>query len=194
MAMADVKHDDRSYWRTLYAVTHDIASSLDLEEVLKRLVRGVAEAMSAKAAALRLLAANGEILTQRTSYGLSERYLSKGPVDRGHSPLDREALQGRAVWVEDVRNDPRFQYPVQAAQEGLVSVLSVPLTLQGTPIGVLRVYTGEWREFDAEEVEFVTALADLGAIAIENARMHEELRHDLDQTVGALWGTEPAKR
>lgn len=194
MANAARRDDDRSYWRTLYAVTHEIASSLDLEEVLQRLVRGVAEAMGVKAAALRLLAENGEILTQRTSYGLSERYLAKGPVDRGHSPLDREALQGRWVWVEDVRTDPRFQYPTQAAEEGLVSVLCVPLTLQGQPIGVLRAYTGERREFDAEEVEFISALADLGAIAIENARLHQELRRDLDQTVGALWGTEPAKR
>jgi GAF domain-containing protein len=194
MARADRDPDKRSYWRTLYAVTHDIASSLDLEEVLKRLVRGVAEAMGVKAAVLRLLAANGEILTQRTSYGLSDLYLNKGPVDRGHSPLDREALQGKAVWVEDVRSDPRFQYPKQAAQEGLVSVLCVPLSLHGHPIGVLRVYTGERREFDPEEVEFVTALADLGAIAIENARLHEELRHDFDQTVGALWGVETAKQ
>jgi GAF domain-containing protein len=184
---------DRSYWRTLYAATHDIASSLNLEEVLNRLVRRVAEAMGVKAATLRLLAANNEVLTQRTSYGLSDRYLNKGPVDRGHSPLDEEALQGQSVWVEDVRTDPRFQYPREAAQEGLVSALCVPLSLHGQPIGVMRVYTAGRRKFDPEEVEFLSALADLGAIAIENARLHEELRRDLDQTVGALWGVEAPK-
>jgi GAF domain-containing protein len=57
----------------------------------------------------------------------------------------------------------------------------------------MRVYTASRREFDPEEVEFLTALADLGAIAIENARLHEELRRDLDQTVGALWGVQASK-
>ena len=193
MERSGVNRHDRSYWRALYAATHDIASSLNLEEVLNRLVRRVAEAMEVKAATLRLLAANNEVLTQRTSYGLSERYLNKGPVDRGHSPLDQEALEGQAVWVEDVRSDPRFQYPSAAAQEGLVSALCVPLSLHGQPIGVMRVYTADRRRFDAEEVEFLSALADLGAIAIENARLHEELRRDLDQTVGALWGVESPK-
>jgi GAF domain-containing protein len=193
MAGANAAQHDRSYWRTLYAATHDIASSLNLEDVLNRLVRRVAEAMAVKAATLRLISPDSDILTQRTSYGLSERYLGKGPVDRGHSPLDQEALQDKVVWVEDVRSDPRFQYPQAAAQEGLVSALCVPLSLHGQPIGVLRVYTAERRVFDPEEVEFLTALADLGAIAIENARLHEELRRDLDQTVGALWGVQASK-
>jgi GAF domain-containing protein len=193
MDKADGTHHDRSYWRTLYAATHDIASSLNLEEVLSRLVRRVAEAMDVRAATLRLLTADGDVLTQRTSYGLSERYLNKGPVDRHHSPLDQEALQGRPVWVEDVRRDQRFQYPQAAGEEGLVSALVVPLSLHGEPIGVMRVYTAARRKFDPEEVEFLTALADLGAIAIENARLHEELRRDLDQTVGALWGVASPK-
>jgi GAF domain-containing protein len=193
--MSDVAsgRHDRSYWRTLYAAVHDIASSLDPEEVLHRLVRHVAEAMEVKAATLRLLMPDGDTLAARTSYGLSERYLHKGPVDLAHSPLDRETLGGHPVWVEDVRHDPRFQYPQQAEQEGLVSALCVPLEAHGRRIGVLRAYTGERRRFDPEEVEFLSALADLGAIAIENARLHEELKRDYDQTVDALWGFQPAR-
>jgi GAF domain-containing protein len=189
MARRSTGKHDRSYWRTLYAAVVEIASSLNLEDVLNRLVRHVAEAMEVKAATLRLLMADGDTLAARTSYGLSERYLHKGPVDLAHSPLDRDTLAGQPVWVPDVRSDPRFQYPQQAAQEGLVSALCVPLEAQGRRIGVLRVYSGERREFDAEETEFLTALADLGAIAIENARLHEQLRQDYDQTVGALLGT-----
>lgn len=193
MSHSPAGRHDRSYWRTLHAAVHDIASSLDPEEVLNRLVRHVAEAMKVKAATLRLLASNGETLTQRTSYGLSERYLGKGPVERARSPIDRETLEGRPVWVQDVRTDPRFQYPQAAEQEGLVSALCVPLDLHGTPIGVMRVYTGKRREFEPEEIDFLSALAELGAIAIENARMHEALRRDYEQTVGAIWGVESLK-
>ena len=184
---------DRSYWRTLYAAVHEIASSLDPNEVLERLVRHVAEAMSVKAATLRLLMPDGDGLTPRVAYGLSEGYVHKGPVDLAHSPLDRETLEGHPVWVADVRHDNRFQYPKQAEQEGLVSALCVPLEAHGRRIGVLRVYAGKHREFDSEEVDFLTALADLGAIAIENARLHEELREDYAQTVNAIWGLETPK-
>lgn len=184
---------DRSYWRTLYAAVHEIASSLDPNEVLERLVRHVAEAMNVKAATLRLLMPDGDVLTPRVAYGLSEGYLHKGPVDLAHSPLDRETLEGHPVWVADVRHDARFQYPKQAEQEGLVSALCVPLEAHSRRIGVLRVYEGKPREFDSEEVDFLTALADLGAIAIENARLHEELREDYAQTVNAIWGLETPK-
>lgn len=184
---------DRSYWRALYVAAHEVASSLDPEEVLRRLVRHVAEAMEVKAATLRLLLPDGQTLTPRMSYGLSEQYLHKGKVDLAHSPLDRETLEGHPVWVEDVRKDGRFQYPKQAEQEGLVSALCVPLEAHGRRIGVLRVYTAEHRAFQQEEVEFLSALGDLGAIAIENARLHEELQRDYDQTVDALLGVEASK-
>ena len=49
-------------------------------------------------------------------------------------------------------------------------MLSVPIRLRDQVIGVMRVYTSETREFGAEEVEFVQAVANLGAIALENAR------------------------
>jgi len=144
---------DRSYWRTLFAAVHDIASSLNPDEVLNRLVRRVAEAMEVKAATLRLLEADGDVLSPRTTYGLSDAYLRKGPVDVKHSPLDRETLKGEAVWVEDVRRDARFQYPQAAEREGLVSALCVPVTLHDVIIGVLRVYSDRRRAFDQEEIE-----------------------------------------
>jgi len=48
------------------------------------------------------------------------------------------------------------------------------------PIGVLRVYTGERRAFDAEEIGFLQAIANISAIAIENARMHQTLKRQME--------------
>lgn len=193
MGQTPTARHDHSYWRTLFAAVHDIASSLDPDEVLNRLVRRVAAAMDVKAATLRLLEADGDVLSPRTTFGLSEAYLKKGPVDVKHSPLDRATLKGEPVWVEDVRRDSRFQYPEAAEREGLVSALCVPVTLHDEIIGVLRVYSDQRREFDREEVEFLSALAELGALAIENARLHEELRRDYNLTVDAIWGVESLK-
>ena len=51
----------------------------------------------------------------------------------------------------------------------------MPVRVKETSIGVIRVYTGEPREFTADEVDFVEIVASLGGIAIENARIYEAL-------------------
>ncbi len=185
--MGDVAHH-QSYWRALYAVAHDLVSTLEPADVLNRLARSAAEALNVRACTLRLLAPDGRTLNASAHYGLSEGYLRKGGVDVEHSPVDREALQGKSVSLRDVRHDPRFQYPEQAATEGLVSLLCVPLIAHGRAIGVMRVYTGDERTFDAEEIEFLDAIASLGAVSIENARLYQRLAQDLDTTMDVLWG------
>jgi GAF domain-containing protein len=47
-------------------------------------------------------------------------------------------------------------------------------------IGVLRVYTAEERKFDEDEIKFMEAVANLSAIALENAKLHQALRKDYD--------------
>jgi GAF domain-containing protein len=113
------------------------------------------------------------------AYGLSPAYRAKGPVNLAQSQLDGLALQsGRTIWVEDARSDPRFQYPDEARDEGIISVLVAPLKVQDQPIGVLRVYTSEPREFTAEERELAEAIASLSALAIENGRLYERLNRN----------------
>ena len=60
-------------------------------------------------------------------------------------------------------------------------MLVAPLFVEGSrPIGVLRVYTGERRVFDDEEIGFLQAIANISAIAIENARMHQTLKRQME--------------
>ncbi len=166
------------HYRAIYEVAATINSSLDSQEVLLSIAESAARAMGAKASSLMLLSPNRQELHHRASYGLSEAYLHKGPLDVDHSMA--EALNGRPVAVLDAGTDARVQYRREATQEGIVSMLSVPIRLRNEVIGVMRVYTGEPREFGPEEVEFVQAVANLGAIALENARRFEEIRSNYD--------------
>ena len=60
-------------------------------------------------------------------------------------------------------------------------MLVVPLKLEDKKIiGVMRVYSGEERDFCDSEVEFLTIMANLSAIAIENARLHQALKTDYE--------------
>lgn len=100
-----------------------------------------------------------------------------------------ETTGGKPVVVSDVSNDPRIQYPQETMKEGIFSELSVPLYLRDRITGVLRIYSGERQEFSADVIKLLSAIADLSAIAIENARMHESLKkaHDVCLTELGYW-------
>jgi len=153
-----------------------IVSSLNLEEVLSTIAERVATAMGMKACSFRLLAKDGKSLLLAGTHGLSDRYLAKGPVEVAHSPVDQQVLRGRIVTVADAASDAWFQYPEQAKQEGIASVLCVPLRTQGEVLGVVRLYSERPRRFSAREVHFVTMLAEQAGLAVKNARLYMDMR------------------
>lgn len=181
--------DHAAYYHALYRVALLVNSSLDPQEVLSTVVRGVADAMHARACSLRLLDRSGTILEMAAACGLSEHYLNKGSVAVAASSIDREALSGKVVRVQEVRTDTRLQYPEELAQEGIVSMLCTPLIRHQVPIGVMRVYTGEPRQFAQDEIDFLQALADICALSIENARMYDALQRTYEVGMEALWGS-----
>lgn len=174
------------YYDTLYQVAIALGGSLETGEVLQRLVQGVVQHLGLRAASIRLLQDRGVLETVATE-GLSAAYLQKGTVELARSPVDREALSNGPVQIADVSVDPRFEYPLAAKQEGIVSALFVPLLANGKPIGVLRAYTAHKYHFSSDEVELLTALANLGALAIANARLYQVCVRDQQLTSEALW-------
>jgi|SRR6185312_15027696 len=179
----------RDYYTALYQAALTISSSLELEEVLQSVVKSTTEAMQVKACGLRLLDPRTGLLKLAAVYGLSEDYLAKGPVDVDHSPIDTEALCGTPAIIQDVRIDTRFQYKEAAEREGIVSVLCVPLGVRGETIGVMRVYTRELATFHEDDIQFLSVLASLAALAIENANLYDSLKRSYDGVMDVLWGS-----
>jgi signal transduction protein with GAF and PtsI domain len=165
-------------------VARAVNSSLDVMQVLGMIVSSTAKAMEAKACSLRLLSPDGQRLFIGAAHGLSANYRAKGPVDVAHSEVDRLALAGgKPVYIADARTDPRFQYPEQAREEGIVSVLVAPLRVQDQPIGVMRVYSDVPRAFSESELTLIEAIASLSALAIENGRLYERLNRNYQAAV-----------
>jgi len=160
----------------LLQTAEDVNATLELSETLERLASNAALALSAAGASIRLLDSSGERLEMAASCGLSRVYLEKGPVALSASQLDREALGGQVVIIHDPQHDPRVQYPAEMAAEGIQSLLAVPIIGRRRPLGVLRVYSREKDSFDREDADFITAIAQQGAIAIENALAHDALQ------------------
>jgi GAF domain-containing protein len=180
-----------AYFDALYQIVLRISSSLDLDAVLAYLTEETAQAVGAKAASVRLLDSTGQILEMRAVYNLSPAYLGKGPVILSRSPVDAEILSGKPTQLDDVRRESGFQYPEEAAREGIVSMASVPLIAKGRPIGVLRVYSGERRSYTDVQMRFLVAAGDIAALAIENARLYDQMRQKYEDTMNILWGDEP---
>jgi signal transduction protein with GAF and PtsI domain len=173
-----MQSQEKLYFDSFREVVKAVNSTLDRQEVLDLLVNNVTQVMDLKASAIRLLDPRKRTLELVASHGLSEKYLKKGPVDADQSIAD--AMEGKTISVYNVIEDPRAQYPKQAQEEGIASIVSVPLRIKGLIIGVMRLYTPEPREFSREEINSAEALAEMGAIAIENARMYEKIKRDYE--------------
>lgn len=171
---------EKSYYRALYNVARAVSSSLDLKQVLDSIVTSAAWAVSAKGCIVRLISSDRDELLATAAYGLSQEYLNKGGVELSKNPLDRDVLGGKMVYIADISTDPRVTYREEAKKEGLTSSLALPLMVEGKGIGVMRFYTRYPREFMPDEVDFLSAVADLSALAIENARVHQSLRTDYE--------------
>lgn len=152
-----------------------VGSTLDLPEVLKRLVESTAAAMGVRACSIRLLDPSGQKLEPLAVYGLSQAYLNKGPVELSANPLAREVLAGKIVNIPDAPNSPLLQYPEEARQEGIQSMLSAPLVGKAGPLGILRAYAVEPNRFTPEDEDFLAAIAAQGSIALENALAYRDI-------------------
>jgi len=152
-----------------------VGSTLDLPQVLNRIVTSTAQAMEVRACSIRLIDKSGSRLEPAAVYGLSQTYLNKGPIQIETNPLARQVLSGKVINIPDAPSSPLIQYPEEARQEGIRSMLSAPLVGKSGPMGVLRAYAVEPSRFTPEDESFLAAIAAQGSIAIDNALAYQAI-------------------
>ena len=194
-----MRQKEKSYYQSLYQLVTILNSARSPEDIVRSIVEGVAKAMGAKGCSLMLLTPDEKVLLHTAAYGLSDWFVRKGPVSADKSMS--ETLKGKPVTVLDATTDDRVEYRKQVKQEGIASILSVPVNLREEVVGVMRVYTSEPRRFTEAGIYFATAAANFGAIALEAAQFYETLQKDYDTLrqdirqrraeVGYEWMTEP---
>ena len=172
--------------RLLFDLAVNLSGSLDVKEVLRAMSTDIAVALGVKGASIRLLDEDKQTLELVASYGLSEKYLQKGPVSARKSIA--QALNGqKPVIIENAATDRRVQYRKMNKEEGIVTILSVPIKTKEKVIGVLRLYSGVKRNFTRDEIMLVTALAYLGGLAIQNASLYLMSQTDIKDLKDELW-------
>jgi GAF domain-containing protein len=179
----------------LAEVSETITSPRYLDEMLEIVVEMAARVMKARLCSLMLLEeATGELVLRATQH-LSQAYRDKPRLRVGQGIVGLVAQTGQPMTVFDVRHDPRYRHVNVALQEGLCSLLCVPLTVRHRVIGVLTCYTAQPHHFSEEEIALFSTLANQTALAIENARlvtnaavvreMHHRIKNNL-QNVAML--------
>lgn len=179
----------------LAEVSETITSPRYLDEMLEVVVEMAARVMKARLCSLMLLdEASGELILRATQH-LSPTYRDKPPLKVGQGIVGLVAQDGQPITVLDVRRDERYRHGDIALQEGLCSLLCVPLSVRDRVIGVFNCYTAEPHRFANDEIALFSTLANQTALAIENARlvtnaaivreMHHRIKNNL-QNVAML--------
>jgi len=173
----------RINFETLYNILREISSSLHsgahVKDVLETIVMKSAEMLNARGALVRILNSGTRQLELGAAYGLSDQYVSKGPIPSEEIITDL-CRQNRIIMIRDILNDPRVQHPKEALAEGIRMMIDAPITYRDDVLGVLRIYFDEPREFSEEEFHYIILIAERGASVIQRAQLIEiqESRYD----------------
>jgi len=168
-----------NFYRLLREVSESVNSGTHVRDVLDTLVKKSAKMLNAKGAMIRILNFKTQELDLWAACGLSDQYLSKGPI-LSEKIITDLCRQNKKIIIRDIFNDPLVQYPKEARAEGIRIILDAPIIFKKDVLGILRIHFSEQRAFTKEELLYITLLAERGAAVIQKAQLIEmhESRYD----------------
>lgn len=156
---------------TLYEIGKETASILDLDELLRRVAEVVKRVIDYEMFAIWLLDEDRKELFLQRSVRF-RNFPEKRPIKLGEGLVGTAALFKEPILVGDVTKDPRYLNLIPETRSELV----VPLIHKDKVVGVFDLESTVLDRFTDEHVKVLTPLASQVAIAIENARLYEEIR------------------
>ena len=170
------------------AISRAVSTYEDLNILIDHFVEGFTRAFKVKGASILLYDETEQQLFRVGSYGISEEYLSKGPVFLNDA--DDAFAMGEPVFVQSLKDDPRVQYPEEAEAENIKAMLSFPIKSRESIVGLLRIYHNESINLHPEDLDSICVLSlHLGLVIEENG-----LRNFLQMVCGAISGLPPRMR
>ena len=169
---------------SLYLGAQTINSTLELPEVLDRLVQATVAAMGVSGASIGLVDSTGTKIEVAASHGLSKEYLGKGPILLQEGYIHTDVVRtGRPAIIQSDKDRAGLQYPAEMVVEGIRSALYVRLQARNRTLGVVRAYSRQPNLFTSDDARFLSAIAAQGAVAIENAMSYLALKQmDMDKS------------
>ena len=170
--------NELKYLNVFQKVTKLISMVLDHQQVMDTIVRELPGLLDIDAATIRLLDSSTNTFVLGAAHGLSMEYLSRSHIDTEETMAMINS--GFPVAKTDVDQDTHFSDQGLVNQEGVKSVLTLPILFQDSVIGILRLLTRRTRIFTSEEISFSMALAEQVGIAISTGRIFKEMENQID--------------
>jgi signal transduction protein with GAF and PtsI domain len=160
-----LKPERRIAIKDFKTICRAIATYEDLDLLFDHFVEVISRAFDVKGCSLLLFEEHKKQLIRVGSFGISETYLNKGPVFM--DDMESAFVKCEPVFVEDMQNDPRIQYPEAAAKEGIVSLLSFPMICREKVVGLTRLYHSDYWALHEEDLDLLCVMHRLLAFVIE---------------------------
>lgn len=169
----------------LTTIANAVSQSLDLDTVLNTALEKTLEVMKLNTGCILLWDESKRSLCYKVHLGLSEEYVQKEFCSLGEGIAGQVAKTGKAILIEEISpNAPEISY-TPALAEGLQAIASVPLIAKERVLGVLSIASRESRKFSSRDVQLLESIAAQIAIALENAKLHQEVQRK-DEIRGEL--------
>ncbi|HEY9608577.1 ATP-binding protein, partial [Allocoleopsis sp.] len=153
-------------------------SGIELSALMDEVSTLVAQSLDVEYCKVLELLPNGKALLLRSGVGWHQGLVGHATVrSETHSQAGYTLLSSQPVIVEDLREETRFNGPPLLHDHQVISGMSVIIHGQNRPFGVLGVHTTRKQRFSQDDINFLQAVANVLAIAIERKRAEEALRH-----------------
>jgi adenylate cyclase len=166
----------------LYNVSQIVNSTLDLSGVLNLTMDLIIQVTGAERGFLMLIDEETGELTFRVARNMDRETIAGSSFEISRSIVDKVAQEGEPILTTNAQADPRFSGQASVVSYSLRSILCVPLRVKGKIIGVIyadnRIKTGLFSEGDRR---LLAAIGDQAAVAIENARLFESVKRNLEE-------------
>ncbi|MHB1056141.1 MAG: HD domain-containing phosphohydrolase [Thermoleophilia bacterium] len=203
VAIENAKLYEKTEWQvselsTMHNMSQEFTSTLDYQEVVSVVANRVGTLIGAQFASVLLPDNQNRYLNIMASYNLSAEYIwtvnKKRRIPVGVGPVGKAFSSRRSQAVNNVITDPDYGlWKHLAANQGYSSLIALPLIAKGQSIGVICMYFAEPRQLKKDEIDLMVTSANEAAIAIENARIYENLQDAFVGTIRSLAETIDAK-
>ena len=156
---------------TLAAVAQAISAESYLERILQAISEMLAETMDSAVCSILLVDDEKKELTVSAARCSAPDYMHRMPIRMEGSLIEYVIRQGHPIVIPNIHAETRYVYPELSCKSEFTSLLAVPMTSKGEPVGAITFYTRAPHVFSREEVVFATVAAGLAAIAIRNVRL-----------------------
>jgi HD-GYP domain-containing protein (c-di-GMP phosphodiesterase class II)/CheY-like chemotaxis protein len=168
----------------LYEISDALSSTLNLDELLRLIVRKAMKSFEAQVVSLMMLDEDKKQLSIKFAEGMSEEIIKNTKVKIGDGIAGRVAQSGQPLLLVDV-----VGVEMSDLSKNIKSALSVPLKINDVVIGVINVSKNSRYRFTETDLKLLFNLASLASQAIEKAKLYQDIKHSLEEIKSSYMNT-----